>query len=478
MTRIPPPDELGAATITTREEAIAYLMGRINYERTGVVPYGQRQLKLDRMRQLLVRLGNPDAGMPIVHIAGTKGKGSTAAMVANGMHAAGYDTGLFSSPHLERIEERFAVNGQPCAGDELVALVEQLRPIVQVMDAEAKQQDTGISGPTYFELTTAIALMHFAQRKVDIAVLEVGMGGRLDSTNVCQPAVTVITSISLDHTKQLGTTHAAIAAEKSGIIKPGVPLLYGPMEPEARQVIDSVAAQHGCRVLASGRDFSFAYRPPQQLDRRAAWGKLDVELQFGDEPISLKGLPLQLLGGHQAANAALAVAVLIELRQQGWLTSTEAIHKGLQSTSLSGRIEIVRRRPTVVIDVAHNVAAAQALVEVLQTSFAINQRMLLLAATRDKDVRGIIQTLLPHFAKVVVTEYQENSRAVKTERLSEMVREELRAMGRSDSDLRAIADPRAALDYALQQAEPDQLVCITGSFFIVSELRPALLATV
>jgi dihydrofolate synthase/folylpolyglutamate synthase len=164
-----------------------WLLGRINYERTSHIPYQERQLKLDRMRQLLRRLGQPDAGMKIIHVAGTKGKGSSCAMIAAMLTAAGYRTGVFSSPHLERIEERFTVDSKPCTADELVALVDRIRPIVAAMDAESLAEGDAAGGPTYFEVTTAIALLHFVERQVDAAVLEVGLGGRLDSTNVCLP---------------------------------------------------------------------------------------------------------------------------------------------------------------------------------------------------------------------------------------------------------------------------------------------------
>ena len=190
-------------------------MGRINYERTAFIPYQERQLKLDRMRQLLTRLGQPDAGMKIIHVAGTKGKGSTSAMIAAMLTAAGYRTGVFSSPHLERIEERFAVDGEPCTADELGRAGRSPAADRRAMDAEAAADGDPTGGPTYFDITTAMALVHFVERQVDAAVLEVGLGGRLDSTNVCLPAVSVITSISFDHMKQLGNTLAAIAARKS-----------------------------------------------------------------------------------------------------------------------------------------------------------------------------------------------------------------------------------------------------------------------
>src|SRR3954467_3094303 len=234
-------------------------MARINYKRTGV-PYQARQLKLDRMRQLLTRLGQPDAGMKIVHVAGTKGKGSTSVMIATVLTAAGYKTGVFSSPHLEQIEERFAVDGQPCTADELVALVNRLVPVVRAIDEEAAAEGDPTGGPTYFEITTAMALLHFVEHQVDAAVLEVGLGGRLDSTNVCLPAVSVITSISYDHMQQLGNTLASIAREKAGIIKPGVPLISGVVDPEPQAVVAQTARDHGCRLIQIGRDFRCEYR--------------------------------------------------------------------------------------------------------------------------------------------------------------------------------------------------------------------------
>ncbi len=446
-----------------------------------MLPYNQRQLKLDRMRQLLTRLGNPDSGMPIVHVAGTKGKGSTSALAGSILHAAGYDVGLFSSPHLENIEERFAVNGLPCSADELADLVDHVRPFVGAMDQEASSTADSSLSPTYFELTTAIALLHFAWRKVDAAILEVGLGGRLDSTNVCQPAVTVITSISFDHTKQLGNTLAEIAAEKAGIIKPGVPVLCGPLDEAPRRVIAEIAQQHGCRMIEAGRDFAHEYQPPERLDKHQASGSLNFSAHFADQPVAMTGLPLRLLGRHQAANAALAVATCVELQRQGWSIDDEAIRAGLEQLSLPARVEIVARNPTVVLDVAHNVASAEALVDVLTTSFATTERILVFAATKDKDVPGIVRVLLPHFTHVVATEYQENPRAVPIARLQAIVQEELTKSG-ARVEVDACPLPmqawQRAQEIAQEQAAHRPLICISGSFFIAAELRRAWSATV
>jgi len=209
------------------QAALAFLHARIDYERALFVPYGEREFRLEGMRELLARLGDPQERFAIVHVAGTKGKGSTAAMIAAVLSAAGHRAGLYSSPHLQQIEERVAIDGQPCTAAELTSLVETMRPIVDEMDQWAGQNPSNEARLTYFDLITAMALVHFANRGVHFALLEVGMGGRLDSTNVCRPAVSVITSISFDHTRQLGNTLTAIAREKAGIVKPGVPVVSG-----------------------------------------------------------------------------------------------------------------------------------------------------------------------------------------------------------------------------------------------------------
>jgi dihydrofolate synthase/folylpolyglutamate synthase len=459
---------------SARDAAVDYLMGRINYERVAAAPYGERHLKLDRMRTLLNRLGNPDAGMPIIHVAGTKGKGSTSALLAAILHAAGYDVGVFSSPHLRRLEERFTVNGAAVGPDELANLVNRLRPVVQQMDEAADAAHDLSQQPTFFELTTALALMHFADAGVDAAVLEVGLGGRLDSTNVCQPAVSVITSISLDHTKQLGDTTAKIAAEKGGIIKSGVPVLIGDVDAAALEVLEDLAKRHGSRVIRSPRDFQFAYRAPHEVDAHAATGRLDFSMDAGETQLELRDAPLALLGRHQAANAALALATIAELRRQGWMISTDAMRVGLAEAALPGRIEVVGRNPTVVIDVAHNVASVEALAASLRESFDCDERVLLFAASRDKDVPGMLRALLPHFDRVVVTEFRENPRAVAAEQLAEWCRDELGRLGRpaDDEHLAARPAPGEGWRQARQWTRPGDLLCITGSFFIAAELLP------
>ncbi len=477
-----------------RQAAIDWLLGRINYERTAVIPYNQRQLKLDRMRQLLTRLGQPDTGLKIVHVAGTKGKGSTAAMVAAMLTAAGFRTGVYSSPHLDRIEERFAVDGQPCTSAELVALVERLQPVVRAMDDEAAAAGDPHGGPTYFDLTTALAMVHFAERQVDAVVLEVGLGGRLDSTNVCLPVASVITSISRDHTKQLGNTLASIAGEKAGIIKPGVPVVCGVTDEEPLAVIQRTAREHGCRLIQAGVDFRFAYRggrggdkeKGRQGDREKAVaggpaGAMDFEYLVAGQELRLAGVRLAMLGEHQAANAAVALAVVAELRHQGWCVSTEAMRLGLRRVALPARVEwfppaspLQRTAepgsPAVVLDAAHNEASVRALVDALGGWPAPARRTLIVSVSHDKDVAAIVRQLAPAFDRLLATQYQENPRAVPAGRLAEL----LRATGAVD--VTVCPTPRDAWERACRTAVPGELVVITGSFFLAAEMRPLVVA--
>ena len=448
--------------------ALEFLWSRINYERTTTVPYTGRSFKLTRMRRLLELLGNPQNGQQIVHIAGTKGKGSTAAMISAVLTAAGYRTGTYSSPHLDRLEERMSIDGCPCSPAELVSLVEQVRPVVEGLDASV-DEDGDLGRPTYFEVATAMALLHFAQPEVDATVLEVGLGGRLDSTNVCDPLVSVITNISLDHVKQLGDTHAKIAAEKAGIIKQGVPVVSGVLVPEAREVIECVAHDRDSPLLQLDADFAFVYQPPKLLSRTDVHGLLDFRwLCHTDELRKYDNVSLSLIGRHQAANAAVAIATIETLRQRGWDISESTVREGLASASCPARVEVVGKRPTVVIDAAHNVASIEALLATLDESFSATRRVLVFATTQDKDCQGMLKALLPAFDVVVLTRYRNNPRYVPPKELAEMA---IELAGQSESNCIVCDDPEAAWEVARQQAGEKDLICVTGSFFIAAEIR-------
>ncbi len=447
------------------EGALEFLAGRIDYERGVTVPYDQRAFHLDRMRELLARLGNPHQRLAIVHVAGTKGKGSTAAMIASMLSAAGLRAGLYSSPHLDCVEERLMIDGRVCPRDELVALVERVRSVIAAMDAEPPSELGRSMSPTYFEIVTALALLRFADERVDAAVLEVGLGGRLDSTNVCTPLVSVITNISFDHTELLGHTLAAIAGEKAGIIKHSRPVVSGVLQPEAQCVVASAARAQHSRLVQLGDDFDFSYRPPHHLEAAPAFGQMDFDWRAGESKRSLRDLTLGLLGEHQAANAAVALATLEELARQGLNVGETAIRRGLAEVRWPARVEVLARRPTVVLDAAHNVASIEALVRVLDASFAPGPRLLVFATSRDKDARGMLEVLLPKFDTAIFTRYQTNPRGMPADELMRL------AGGHPRTKCHLAADPAAAWQLANQLASPEHLICIAGSFFTAAEMR-------
>jgi dihydrofolate synthase/folylpolyglutamate synthase len=451
------------ATPTADRAAHDFLVGRVNYERQEVVPYREANFRLDRMRELLRRLGSPHVGQQIVHVAGTKGKGSTATMIAAILSQSGRRTALYTSPHLDRVEERFVVNGELCSAGELVALVEAIRPVVAQLDIE--ESAAGRHGPTYFEVTTAMALLHFARCNVDATVLEVGLGGRLDSTNVCQPLLSVITSISFDHMEQLGDTLAEIAYEKAGIIKPGVPVVSGVTVDEPREVIRRIAAEWGCRLVDLERDFTVDYRPPHHLDDGPQPGAIDFRHHSMSDGWELRGAALGLVGKHQAANAAVALAAIAELRRLGWEISDDAIRRGLASARCPARVEVVSRHPTVVVDAAHNVAAVDALLRALDECFAARRRVLVFATTKGKDYRGMLERLVPRLDEVILTRYRNNPRGVPADELFEA------ASAHAGGRIRVAATSEDAWIAARSLAGHDALVCVTGSFFIAAEVR-------
>jgi dihydrofolate synthase / folylpolyglutamate synthase len=457
----------------TYEEAIAFWLGRVNYEQRSAQP---SDLKLDRMRALLDILGNPQDNLRIVHVAGSKGKGSTSAMLAAVFREAGYRTGLFTSPHLSTIEERIQVDGVGINHDELAALMACIQPAVDTLD---RRRPAGEATVTFFEIATALAFLHFVRRRVEATVLEVGLGGRFDSTNVCRPALAIITSISHDHTQQLGNTLASIAGEKAGIVKHGRPTLSGARAPEARAVIREVCRRQAAPLRELDIDIHYRHTPGEVTAEGTRLPRVEITTSRGQWP----AMELCLLGDHQAANAALVAAAVEELRQQGMHIDNAAVARGLESVRWPARLEVMSRRPLVVLDCAHNVASIEALIATLQTSFpwtaapsgASNgtvhsrQRLLVFASSVDKDIAGIVQLLAPHFTHTYLTRYGTNQRSAAPEQLLELWR---RA---SAQPATAHATAAQAWQAARAAAGPDDLVCITGSVYLAGELRPLLI---
>jgi dihydrofolate synthase/folylpolyglutamate synthase len=413
----------------TDEEALAWWFGRINYEVRSATP---RDLKLERMRAILRRLDQPQERLRVIHVAGTKGKGSTCAMLAAVLQAAGYRVGLFTSPHLEHVSERVQVDGVPISAAELTARLNEIRPVVEAVEG---------TGPavTFFEISTAVGFLHFLYRRCDFAVIEVGLGGRYDSTNVCWPLVAVITNIGYDHMAQLGSTLEAIAYQKAGIIKRGRPVVSGERQSGPRGVIRAVAAEQQARLI----EVTDATR---QLAQRYAIG---------------------LAGEHQRENAAVVITVVDSLRQLGVPVSESSVVHGLAHVRWPARVECVRRRPTVILDTAHNVPSIEALLSTLQQDFAVNgRRRLIFAVSSDKDYPAMLQRLANFFDEFHLTRYGNNPRCVAPERLGEVLRTLQPSAAIQLHDHSQIAWAAASADLG-----PDDLLCVTGSVFLAGELQ-------
>lgn len=400
---------------------------------------------LERIRFLLDALGNPERSFPTVHVAGTNGKGSTSAMLAAMLRAAGRRVGLFTSPHLVDYNERIAVDGRPVDDLSLDAALAKLGPVVE---AAAK---SAVGQPTEFEVATAAAMVCFAEADVDVAVVEVGLGGRLDSTNVVHPVVSVITPIGLDHTNRLGGTLADIAAEKAGIIRPQVPVVCGPQPEEAFQVIAEAAAAAGAPLVAAGRDYDFTL---VAADRDGTV----FDVRYRDR--RLRGLRTALLGPHQAVNGAMAAAAGLTLG-----LPEAAIRKGLETVVWPGRMELLARRPFVLLDGAHNAEGAQALAAALSVVFPDGRPVFVMGILREKPVERMLQALLPLGRAVVFT-------VPRSSRTPPMPPEELaRLAGGLIDEVATELDAGRAMERAWELAGPEGLVCVCGSLYLVGEVR-------
>ncbi len=445
----------------TYEQAIGFLFDRTNFERTPA--FSKQDFKLDRMRRLLELLDNPQSRLPCVHIAGTKGKGSTAIMLAEMLSAAGHRVGLYTSPHIEAFEERMQVAGQRPTPDEIVDLVRRVQ--VAVRQCESDPQPFN---PTFFEVTTALAWLFFESQQAEIVVLEVGLGGRLDSTNVCSPLACVLTTISRDHTQLLGSTLSQIAAEKAGIVKPQVPVISGVIGNEAQAVIEETCRQQQSEIWQLGREFSYEYASSSPNSECGIFGSVSVTTPHQHWP----AMPLTLAGEHQAHNAAVALATIDRLRQLNWDVSSDIARRGLDQVRWPMRIEVVARRPTVIVDAGHNWESISALGRTLDESFCTSpsgqtnsRRVLIFAATKDKDVLGLARQLLPRFDSIVLTQYLHNPRSVPAESLRRLIQSV------SDVPCHVAPTPAEAWRIARRIATPNDLICVTGSFFIAAEMR-------
>jgi len=429
----------------TYEEAVDYILGFTDLEKAPL--RSPEYFDLRRMEELLALLGRPHRELRHVHIAGTKGKGSTAAMIASALTASGVRTGLYTSPHLFSIRERLRLDGRPISCEELALLVGRVKPLLE-------RHPSRFGFRTTFEVLTALAFLYFREKGAEWSVVEVGLGGRLDATNVIRPEVAVITSISLDHTDVLGATLDRIAAEKAGIIKPACPVIVSPQPPEALEVILRRCRETGSRAILVGRDIT--------------WEDLGGDLKGQRLRVyGLRGayeLFLPLLGEFQQENAAAAVAALEQIDHPG--ITPESIAQGLSRTSWEGRLQVLRERPAVVADGAHNAYSARRLRESLGRLFRFRKVFLIMGASLDKDIAGMARELAPLNPEVIAAASR-HPRALPPKRLAA----EWSRLGFAPLTM---PDLPSALDTALSRAGPEDLILVTGSLFLAAEAIEAL----
>ncbi len=441
------------------QKALEYLYSFVDFSLTRAFRYSPEKFDLGRVINLLKDLGDPQEDFAVFHIAGTKGKGSTAAMIAGALQAGGYRTGFYTSPHMEEYTERIQVNGKMIPQDQFVELIEEMKPHI-----EKVQQLSS------FEIGTALAFLYFSRQDIDVAVVEVGLGGRLDSTNVIDPLVSVITSISYDHTYILGNTLTEIAGEKAGIIKPGRPAVIAPQKEEARRVFEQVAQERGAPLTQVGKDFLYAPKS-HSLEGQSLiiWpaseqARMDQYIELGGqngwEPLQLT---IPLLGQHQVENAATAYAALQVARGHGLRISDDEIRQGFAQVFWPGRFEVLSQKPVLIIDSAHNRDSALRLRLTIDDYLPGKPVILIFGASEDKDVNGIFAELLPRMEMVICTE-SFHPRAMDFQKLVELAHTHGRPA-------QAVVPIEEALKKAVALAGSEAAIVAAGSVFIAGGIR-------
>lgn len=420
------------------------------------VRYNRDTFSLDRMNDLLRRMGEPQKKIRAVHIAGTKGKGSTATMLAQMLDRCGYRVGLYTSPHICDVRERISINGQMITQAALTRLIAYVQPHIEKM---------GEDRPTFFEIFTALAFAHFANQEVDVAVVETGLGGRLDSTNVLRPAVCGLTSISMDHMQQLGRTLGEIAAEKAGILKSDIPAVSVTQQPEAKRVLQKAAKKAGTDLRFTGEEIEFSYRVESSRTSGC-----HARICLTTERSQFEHLPVPVLGEHQALNCGLALALLDELKRQGMeITDAQAI-KGLAEVKLPGRMELLHEDPRLLVDGAHNAASIQALMRAIAQHIPYDSMVLVFGCAADKDIEGMMREMATGADKVIFTRAEGNLRAADPHELARTYDE---LCGRVAQVAETLPEAVRIADSA---ASREDIICVTGSFYLVGEAKGLLAA--
>src|SRR5262245_7520493 len=436
-------------TVSPYTKAMRFLATLADYERMRIVRYTSQNFDLDRMRTLLRKLGNPQDHFRSVHVAGTKGKGSTCAMIAAMLEGNGYKVGLYTSTHLNDIRERIQIDGQMISHDQFARLVKMVMPMV------AHSRPT----PSYFDVLTAVAFKYFAEQKVDIAVIETGLGGRLDSTNVLKPEVTAITNISKDHMAQLGNTVEKIAEEKAGIFKHHIPAVTVTQAPEIEAVLKRVADKVGAPLEIAGKSIEFSYRfeSSRMLGPHNRVCLTTANTKF-------EHLAVPLLGEHQALNCGVALAVIDKLKQRGLALNDQRSMEGLAKTKLPGRMELLCSNPRVLVDGAHNAASIDAMMRAIGQHIPYDSMVVIFGCCGDKDVSGMLERITSGADKVIFTNVN-NIRTADPEELAARYVELYGKMAQVAPNL------STALEIANRAVTKEDLMCITGSFYLVGEAK-------
>lgn len=440
-------------------KSLDYIYSFVDYSLTRNFKFSPEKFDLTRMENLLERMGNPHRAYPVIHVAGTKGKGSIAALTASALQSAGYRVGFYISPHLQDFTERIQVDGIPISHRELVAFVEKIKPDV-----------ASVEHLTTFEITTALSFLYFSQKKIDIAVIEVGLGGRLDATNVVSPLVSIISSISYDHVNILGDTLSQIAYEKAGIIKPGKPVVISPQKEEVRGVLERIAQERSSDLIQTGKDYLYA-PIVHSLDGQSLHIWEEKEQDKANEFIESGGrvawepmrLFIPLLGYHQVENAATAYAGLQVARREGINITDLDIQKGFARVVWPGRFEVLRRNPPLIVDSAHNRDSALKLRLTIDDYLQGWPVILIFGASEDKDVSGMFAELIPRIKGVIATQ-SNHPRAMEADKLVELAH-------RFGCPAQSVLPIEAALAKAVQLAESETAIIAAGSLFIAAAVR-------
>lgn len=430
--------------------AVKYLFEQTDFERMRVVQYDEKTFRLDGMKSLLQGLGNPQDEVALIHVAGTVGKGSTVAMLSSMLQGNGYVVGAFTSPHLIDVRERVVINGEMIC-EEL--FTELLKEVVEVAKKNKLE-------PTFFELMTAIAFKHFANEAVDIAVIETGLGGRLDSTNIITPLMTLITKIDLDHTNILGKTVEEITYEKAGIFKSSIPAISAHQTNEVSDVLKECAESANTEVKIIARDIEFSGRFGGGSD-----GKQHTRICVITEDAQYMHISVPLYGEHQASNCALAIAAIDQLKKVGYTFDDLAMYNSLATTSIEGRMEVLWERPKIIVDGAHNPIALQALIKSIGAHIPYDSMVCVFGCCQDKDVDSMLEKISLGADKIIFTKAKGNPRAAEPKVLQRQFAE---ISGKMTQVANTLTE---ALEIAAQAASREDLICITGSFYLVGETK-------